>query len=1106
METDHTVVIQVEESAVENVVDSGFSSSFDFINNSAANSGHKHGTDGGDDDAEDVAEEMKSGGIGGGDGAWSLFANMEVKVNLSDEDRMNETRDIMGMAGMVWRNHLNNEASTEATEDDNENAEYIAAQETSSSQFSFIDQTTSSATVSSMASSHEGNPRSSRPERSTRRRQRKTPVVGYARNTPPSVTDSDLPVPSSENQSTLLINRTESSVSMDRTSLYTSAAYTSHDTREAVDVDNDDRESSELNDSEGSAPDSEIDENDVDERDSVVEEHNSISEHTDVDHGVHDSALYETMESDKSDGEGQEEDALIVEWWKLQSEMREAFDLITSQSHSISMEKGELFSKKRRNEEKLQRLALDIEYNERQLATVMEREDFDRADQLQTKIEEADAKRAKTKKKQENLGKQLMELEKREMELPRSMQSSYELFKERMELFHSKYSDDFNDFLRDSQLKINFSAEKIKLEEDRLEREQKNMKHDMEVIERRRQSLQSKIDEQTVDIRAERDELAEKLSVLELEMQELRRQLALKEQECSKIRKGMLDADKLIAKQRGKFDRELRELTIEEDKYEKKQVAFKEEQERFHIEREQMEHERIDLQQRQNVKSQHLNMLRAGIRSARQSVNIIERFALVDGPRKEKIREDKTEDGSEDALASLQRDHQKALLDIQACEKRLSDLKVSNTILAQQLQDATERMFPQLEKEKQLAAQSRNFKEAARVKNQLQQLTEKHQQWQQQFGSQQSEIEKLQDDFDSKQFAEKNLHEKIKEIRIQKHMDELRELLREQYRLERMLQTIEFLRTKEEMDTSTSKDMVESLSVMQNSLLQMLETQKETKQLELDEISKKVDMKEEGIGKLREEVESQLHDHFDNIQLILQKNVMEDDVEESPDDRRTANENEDENVSDGLRQDEDVDKNVEEQPLLQEPGNATSVESDAATHDCVVEEDVEVDTFDLEEVQRDLVLLHDELSQFEADLDQAIADEEYELCDELDTKIQDIRQRIAVLEQKKTVNEQRVHEDEHEEEKEEDGELGEEQGCYTEEPKERLEEEEEYSSLPDDNVSSSPEEEEESVIHDLKNDSTEAEETEEDQERLQSPEQESFSAFSFINDESTQHE
>jgi excinuclease UvrABC nuclease subunit len=47
----------------------------------------------------------------------------------------------------------------------------------------------------------------------------------------------------------------------------------------------------------------------------------------------------------------------------------------------------------------------------------------------------------------------------------------------------------------------------------------------------------------------------------------------------------------------------------------------------------------------------------------------------------------------------------------------MTELKESNGQLKQRLQDASDNLMPQLEREKQQAAKSRNFKEAAQIKD-----------------------------------------------------------------------------------------------------------------------------------------------------------------------------------------------------------------------------------------------------------------------------------------------------------------------------------------------------------------------------------------------------
>lgn len=361
-----------------------------------------------------------------------------------------------------------------------------------------------------------------------------------------------------------------------------------------------------------------------------------------------------------------------------------------------------------------------VQQTEEQLQVAVEKEDYELADQLGQVIEAHNREKAELASMLDSVAKGLEQLESQKALVVQGIATCFDNLA--IHIKELQEQANANDRGSDPETLKQFAiiSKQLSAEQERLQQDCKLLERDEQLVAEERKELENAISEQSGEYERQRDNVKEKLTVVEEEIEELRRQIESKSKIAAGLRTEMHGLEDNISKVRVKFARQLtrvdkKERSLHENRvdWESEQAAFKRQKEAHELQ----------------VKSHSEALLAqdALMQSLETELQMCKEFAgMVPtklGFMQDEMKTNGVEEANEESdLAQLQADVVKceaakneAKLLLKAATAAIVSLEKEHAFLIARI--------PQLEADKKAAAVKRDFKAASKASKEIKDAT-----------------------------------------------------------------------------------------------------------------------------------------------------------------------------------------------------------------------------------------------------------------------------------------------------------------------------------------------------------------------------------------------
>ncbi|KAL0488038.1 hypothetical protein AKO1_015238 [Acrasis kona] len=452
------------------------------------------------------------------------------------------------------------------------------------------------------------------------------------------------------------------------------------------------------------------------------------------------------------------------EFKKLVEATQVKFQELSKQASSIHTEIKKSLSDRTSSQTQLAALESDLERAENDLEQATNKEDFEKAHELDKHIHSLKQQIAKQHLNVTNQSLDFDALERKKRALPKQLRDVHYQFITKMNSIYDAEAKEVRDFAKEMDLKVRYSRERIDSEQDRLRRLEENARLDYDGIEKRKKRVQDEIDEEISDLKKTRQSSRDEMDNIDAQIVELEKKIiALKKQKRSHSTK--FDAsDVMIKKHEKRFELQLNSL-IEEEKSAKQRLdACLMEKDEQESELSKLKNEINDLESIHQSNQHQLQIMNNKIKYSKLAMIHLERIESIS-----KI--DYKNSGSE--IQDAKRAFDKLNHTYQESKIELESKSTLATSISKQISNATQ-SIPKLESEKKISVETRQFKEAARLNQEIKSKNLELDDLKQQYANVQQEKNALQEQFDRTDSKLKQQESTLQQLQIKEDTDRLK--------------------------------------------------------------------------------------------------------------------------------------------------------------------------------------------------------------------------------------------------------------------------------------------------------------------------------------------
>lgn len=410
------------------------------------------------------------------------------------------------------------------------------------------------------------------------------------------------------------------------------------------------------------------------------------------------------------------------EFLRMEEELDREEVALRSHLSAIAERRAKILSDYRKLLSRWSLLRFELEeLKERQENAVLN-EDFERADQLFSEMDKATASMQQVDGELGVSESEFVRVEKEWISVTEERSALIERVGARARLLRTRQQDILDQSRSQPPSDITMQQEEVARELASIQRKEKHLSVDLEEIQGRKEDLNKRLEVLTADLKSQRTEVDRRKAVLEDEIAELEAMLAQKKKEHQRVSRSLADIDDRIRDASARFSKDFESIGQEEGSVrtslkdlEKRKGAATERQRAVQVQLDKfMERERLeqDLLNRIVDFSSKMMALHTEIDTeedvfrARAKKDTQERKdAATEVKRLQQLRQSFTDLEDEVKVIATQK------------------LRIQNEIsTVRQNMNSAEMRLPELENEKKLAVQARNFKEAQRITNEIKQL------------------------------------------------------------------------------------------------------------------------------------------------------------------------------------------------------------------------------------------------------------------------------------------------------------------------------------------------------------------------------------------------
>jgi len=793
--------------------------------------------------------------------------------------------------------------------------------------------------------------------------------------------------------------------------------------------------------------------------------------------------------SKKSEEEEEEDDEEETqpddreEWMKFKKSMQSSFSKLYEQCLLLQSTKKQLFTKKSHVRDSINNFHEEIKTKEQLLDVASENEEYARAEELQQEIDHISEQIKNQENELNEIITQLDGLENDRKGLPGKITKTYRQYMDSIKAQESKQKTSLQDFEREKKIKVAYSTDRLKSEEERIASLKVHVEKNLASIENRKSILQERIDEQTVDIRNNMEIDEEEVKNLSLEINEMERRLKMKKTKRDEAQSRIADHKKSISKTRRKFNKELREIERQETDATANMKQFEEQQEVFNKEQHEIKNDLDSMEEEHKSRKESIQMISEFKIISSRSLRLLDiQTELLNELKSKRDQFNDTQQEQLDIIKLEETKLSKSKINIEKLQSKF-DLNQSEVDRVTKQLSKIEAKIPQLEEAKAAARDNRNYREAGRLKKVIEEQQQKEEKLEEKKDSLLSQGNEIAMDLDE-------LKEELSKIqvRVNDEYAEYRTLL-----LECLIN--ESLNIENLLGQYSSTNTDPSLTQF-NVAKQLLEIEYASISTEIKEIEGKLGMDEKEHQELIEKVKKDgyVEKNFDDL--------LEDEEEEAEEEQVVEEDEVQEKEDDEEEYDDEMEAIINAE---------TDVANDNQDKNSCIQEYMDLSSDELETLindkQTEIATLSDELGV-------AMEEEDYEKCAELDeeklglekvlTALQARLESLKNIEQEDTNNDGTTETD--------DADTIDEEECSD---VENEEDEEQKVELNNEEVNNEEVNNEEVNNEEVNNEEVNNEEVNKEDEKRESvgeeqksedENEENQSSFNFINDENSQDE
>jgi chromosome segregation ATPase len=389
------------------------------------------------------------------------------------------------------------------------------------------------------------------------------------------------------------------------------------------------------------------------------------------------------------------------------------FKQVSQQLTSILHDLRTNTSTRVKTQTKLSALETDLEKVERNLQQATDNEQFDRADELDRRISQIKQEMATQQINLTNLSVQADELERKKKAVPRHLKELHEEFASKLSKIVENEKQEMKDYVKETDLKIRYSKERIQSEQDRLRRMEENAQLDYQDVEKRKNRLQDEIDEEITEMKQFRGHSKIELDAIDNEIAELEKKISDLKRNRKVIATKYDSADEQIKKHEKRFEQQLNGLLLEEKSA--KERLEKVEQEKSTQEKElvKLNQEIMRLEADDSSRKSKLELMQTKLNKSKLATINLERIDLIGRVSPRRTNRD---------VENARREYEKYDREYQDAKNELANWLASQEKISSQIAQVNT-LLPKLESEKKVAVETRQFKEAARLNTEIKNKT-----------------------------------------------------------------------------------------------------------------------------------------------------------------------------------------------------------------------------------------------------------------------------------------------------------------------------------------------------------------------------------------------
>lgn len=667
----------------------------------------------------------------------------------------------------------------------------------------------------------------------------------------------------------------------------------------------------------------------------------------------------EEIANDEGDLSSSQSQSYTSEWFRVKEDLDRELGEIQGLSMDVLQRQYKALKRKQEIAARLCELQNEIDEANTQQQEAVDAEEYERAEKLNEEIESRNKENSLLDAELQNLQKALESCDADKQHLPSKLIRAHERIIRR--LGDLKYMEEkgFEEFMDEIQMRTVSAKERLQDEEERLSRLNNNIILDLKDLENRRGRIQDRIDDQTKSIQEVRDEASSKVLLLDDEIVELRRLLKQKEEERTKAQNVIDQANVKIERVRTKFQRELQHLSQEEESTDQRLKDCENLKNNLSRDRKEFETEQSIIEEEKLARSEVIKAITEQIQESNTRIVKLKRQDQeLSQARRKRKRFQEIEKQELQQVETL-RIRQRALdSGVAEAKKRIALLQADCAALRKSISLIDERL-PLLERDKNLAVSSRQFKEASAISKEIKELQNKklenEKKLESTFAQLSTDEESIQEEESRLEELNTNIEEREKEIAIQK----IEHLLKDLLKFEDLIQSFA-----SEEYSSGERSLIESeIDIIKS---------------DIDEIKSKYHMSAELVQQLRDSISSK-DEESERLRVAT--------PELSNDDK--GDEQAERNVDD---LDNEESKPVQDRTEA-EGDNVTPAENivDKTDEDSKEVSPIVVDDkLDAAQLETLIKEMQSQINQLEVDLETNIAEENFDECELINGRIEDV--------------------------------------------------------------------------------------------------------------------